>query len=199
MSDDQVSVQIPQGALPGMQMKAQTPDGRSFTITIPADAKAGMTLKVTRSAEGGSIATLDATSPPPVEPPAGAPEEEAPAGTPEEKEAVSDQISVQIPHGALPGMQIKGKIPDGRSFTITVPAGAKAGMTLLLSTKTDIPTIEEATALNEQVEAMASDEQPPPPPPKEKKITGRPGGEGPLPMLLCCVCDNDAPEEEEEF
>jgi len=50
-ASDQISVRVPEGALPGMQMKAQTPGGRSFTITIPAGATPGMKLLVSKRAE----------------------------------------------------------------------------------------------------------------------------------------------------
>ena len=59
-------------------------------------------------------------------PPAATP----PPSVPEEV-AGSDQISVRVPAGALPGMKMRVKTRDGRSITITIPEGATAGTQLL--------------------------------------------------------------------
>jgi len=40
-------VQVPQGAEPGATMSASTPEGRQFSITIPAGFAAGSVMSVT--------------------------------------------------------------------------------------------------------------------------------------------------------
>ena len=47
----------------------------------------------------------------------------------------NDRISVLVPVGALPGMTMKGQTCHGRSFTVKIPEGAKAGMTLEVTRK----------------------------------------------------------------
>ena len=37
---EQIAITVPYGVVPGQQMKATTPDGRAFMITVPRESRA---------------------------------------------------------------------------------------------------------------------------------------------------------------
>ena len=42
-------------------------------------------------------------------------------------------IAITVPYGVVPGQMMKASVPDGRTFLVPVPEGAKPGMTLMVT------------------------------------------------------------------
>ena len=131
------------GARSGSILHVQLADGRILEVAVPPGTPPGHRIHFPVAAAGpiphGHQPAQFAAPPPlapapqqpmqlPPPPPAG-----AQPGVGVAAVHAPETVTVQIPHGCLPGSVFRITLTDGRPLDITVPAGAQPGMQLTIS------------------------------------------------------------------
>eukprot|EP00442_Polarella_glacialis_P027601 CAMPEP_0115064776 /NCGR_PEP_ID=MMETSP0227-20121206/9882_1 /TAXON_ID=89957 /ORGANISM="Polarella glacialis, Strain CCMP 1383" /LENGTH=415 /DNA_ID=CAMNT_0002450489 /DNA_START=86 /DNA_END=1333 /DNA_ORIENTATION=+ len=114
-----LSIQVPQGVLPGQLLGVKVPDGRELTVVVPEGA--GPELQLQFDPVAGTLTPLSAW--------------ESPASVPAAAAGASDQsvvLSIQVPAGVTAGQTLEVMVPDGCKMLVTVPEGATAGTSFLV-------------------------------------------------------------------
>eukprot|EP00928_Gymnodinium_smaydae_P016688 TRINITY_DN162_c0_g1_i1.p1 TRINITY_DN162_c0_g1~~TRINITY_DN162_c0_g1_i1.p1 ORF type:complete len:209 (-),score=50.94 TRINITY_DN162_c0_g1_i1:179-805(-) len=129
-----IIVAVPAGKKAGDTIKAKSPTGKVFTAVVPKMFTEGM----------GFYVTVDESAP-------GVPKAKAlmrVVATPLPHSTPISCVSVKIPAGKNPGEKIGPYAsPSGRTFTVKIPKGFKAGEDVTVTIQEDKREVQEATPL----------------------------------------------------
>jgi len=121
---EEVTIEVPEGVVPGQQLQVTAPSGQQVTLTVPDNVVPGQQLQV-------EVPAAVPWTPPP-----------APMAQPP---PVAEEITVEVPEGVVAGQQLQVTAPNGQQVTLTVPEGVVAGQQL----QVEVPAAQTAATAEE--------------------------------------------------